>query len=131
MGRQQGVEDRPATAANIVAVRVGALPDQAVGAQQAQLAAEGGGTSALLRVGFGRGGVKQGLQTSNGQKYPCNSEPVDVRLEQHSFTITSSAMGNTVTGKEPIQHSGALKASLREFRGGLAILHETYAWPAV
>src|SRR5262249_29437151 len=41
----------------------------------------------------------------------------------HSLTITSSAMGVVVKGKELIQHSGALKASLREFRGGLAILH--------
>jgi hypothetical protein len=40
-------------------------------------------------------------------------------------------MGDRGKGKELIQHSGALKASLSEFRGGLAILHETYAWPAV
>jgi len=36
---------------------------------------------------------------ANGQKYPCNSEPADVRLEQHPFTITSSAMGDHGNGE--------------------------------
>jgi hypothetical protein len=49
------------------------------------------------------------LRFANGQKYPCNSEPVHVRLEQHSFTITSSA-GDRGNGERanPTQRRGGV-----------------------
>ena len=62
MGQQNGVEDETAPAGEVVAVGSGAFANEAVRAEQAQLAADRGRAFTLFGFGLGRGGVEQRLQ---------------------------------------------------------------------
>ena len=62
MGQQNGVEDGPTVAADIVTVGVGSFTDQAMSAKHTKFSANGGRPLALLCLGLGGPGVEQGLQ---------------------------------------------------------------------
>ena len=77
VGGQDRIEDEASGVADFVAVRVGELADQPMGAEKAQLAADGAGAPALFGLVFRRGGVEERLKIPIAQAMDGELASVD------------------------------------------------------